>query len=111
MLAAARHYADFNDFVLKQVRRERIAADLFLQPQIHYITDGNGELAINFLGRFERLARDFEIIAGKLGIRAELPVLNSTRHAHYAQCYTSVTRQIAADVYAADIDAFGYRFQ
>jgi hypothetical protein len=79
-------------------------------PQMRWLTDGRGNLLTDFIGRFENIDRDFSDVAARLGLSPELPVLNRSSHRHYREYYDAVTREIAAQFYRRDVEAFAYEF-
>jgi len=80
------------------------------RTQSDFLVDDRGELLVDFVGRFEHLARDFAQVCARLGVSAELGHLNASPHAAYATAYTATARQRVADWFADEIERFGYRF-
>jgi len=82
-----------------------------LAPQLDRLTIA-GKIAVDFVGRFERLHDDFHrlCLALQLEDPPALPHVFKTDHAFYADYYDDRTKALVERLYAADIGAFGYRF-
>lgn len=80
-------------------------------PQVDWISI-DGEIGVDFIARTERLDADARSIAERLAI--ELPPLPREKRMirrHYSAYYTPETRKIVGELYASDIEAFGYEFE
>ena len=84
----------------------------FVYNQLDYLTDDGSNLIVNFVGRYENLELDFQRLTASQGLGpVVLPRLNTSRHQHYSDYYTPLTRDIVAERFARDIAAFGYTFE
>ncbi len=79
-----------------------------LQKDFIYLEDG--ELLVDFVGRYERINDGFETICSRIGVSALLPKLNVSNTKPYQQFYNEETRDIVGRIYSADIDLFEYDF-
>ena len=109
-----REFRDFEAFVLAlrdPATRKRVLRFLHFRPQISWLTLPGGAIPpLDFTGRFERLAEDFDAIVTRLGVDAELPRLNASNAGPYREAYSTQMRNVVAEVYERDIRAFGYSF-
>jgi len=80
--------------------------------QFPFLIDLNGQIKINFLGRFENLHEDFTKICEKIGFeRTRLKKIGASRHSHYSEYYDEETEHIVAEQVKKDIELFGYKFE
>lgn len=98
---------DFPTFVLQgtqNVKRLRT-------PQLRRLRT-KGQQQVDFIGQVENFVHDVNVVREKLGLEtvAELPRRNSSTHGHYRDYYDDRTRDRVAELYAMDIEAFGYTF-
>jgi hypothetical protein len=75
----------------------------------------DGRIAVDLVGRYDRLGEDLQAVLAKVGIAGEarLPRLKShTREdrSSYRSYYTEETRAIVGELYAQEIQAFGFKF-
>ncbi|MCO6449979.1 MAG: sulfotransferase family 2 domain-containing protein [Caldilineales bacterium] len=103
-------FSDFNMFVREWLNETNIKSYYHFFPQSHYVCTYDGSVGVDFAGRFENLAADFQHVCDVLGIRAMLTESNKSERADYRSYYDEETKRIVADVYAQDIELFGYSF-
>jgi len=87
-------------------------ADEHFRSQHTFLTDATGELALDFLGRFERLDRDFQRVCQELGIPGlSLPFVQAVPNRRdYRHYYTPATQRLVGNRFADDVRLFGYDF-
>jgi len=98
----AKSFRSFTEYLYWRVENEP-----FLQKSFFFDPQGNN--LMNFIGRYERLNADFEKITAKIGVSAELPMLNASRDGRsYLDQYTPTTEKMIYDCFKEDFDTFGY---
>ena len=74
----------------------------------------DGDIALDFVGRFENLAEDFARVLAAIGLagRVTLPLTNVSkdRGKDYRDYYDAESRALIADWYSREIAHFGYEF-
>ena len=102
----------FEDFVAAVASIPDSEADGHFRSQHTFLTNRKGELAVDFVGRYERLADDFATVRQRTGLPdIELPRLQAARSvAKYMSYYNPRTQEIVAERFRKDIEMFGYRF-
>ncbi len=75
------------------------------------LSDPDGNLLVDFVAKLERIQDDFDTICERAAIpKAKLPRLNRTRRKAYHRYYTDETRDLVAELWRDDVDAFGYTY-
>lgn len=80
------------------------------RSQARMLAAPTGRAEIDFVGRFENLAADFSEACRRMGVDAELPHLNKTKHRDFRDFYNAQTRDYVAEAWADEISAFEYSF-
>ena len=76
-----------------------------------FVSDDNGHIIMDFIGRYESLETDFEQICARIGLgRIELPHLNKSTNKNYKDYYNERTKRIVEEWSKRDIETFGYEF-
>jgi hypothetical protein len=98
---------DFDRFVLEGT--EKVAK--LGRPQSLTLARADGTL-VSFVGRLENFDRDLNVVREKLGLRPRKtqPRRNKSSHGHYCDYYNDKTRARVAQVFARDIELFGYTY-
>ena len=104
------HIDDFNDFVVNWLTPERLSSHIHFWPQTDFICDRKGRPMIDYLAYFETIADDFITIADKIGCEKQLTHTNASKRVSYREVYSEEAKQKVAELYADDIQNFGYRF-
>ncbi len=94
---------NFDEYVEWRVRAKGLL-------QSDFVTDPDGRLLMDYVGRYERLHEDFDHICQVIGVDAKLPHVNPSKHHDYRTYYTPRTRDMLAEAVRADIEMFGYDF-
>lgn len=84
---------------------------ILFQPQADFVTDENGKLLTDELGRVEQMQESYDRIAARIGIpTAPLERANSSRRGDYRQYYDDELAEGVGELYARDLALFGYEF-
>jgi hypothetical protein len=81
------------------------------QPQHQFICDADGKIMIDHVGRQETMQDSYNVIADRIGVpRQELERKNASSHGPWRDYYDDELKRRVAELYARDIDVFGYSF-
>ena len=90
-----------------------VDADEHFRSQHPYLTNSSGDIAVNFVGRYENLESDFLHVARSIGLPSAIRLLRlqaAPFKVRYADYYTPDTRDVTARRFARDIELFSYQF-
>lgn len=103
-------YADFDAFVKGWLCPENVLKQMHFAPQWLLLCNSAGHIAVDFIGRQERMAEDFACVCQKLGVCVDLAQVNRSLRAEKSareMCSDEALR-IIADVYRRDYALLGY---
>jgi hypothetical protein len=80
------------------------------ERQVEFLHDENRAPLVDFVGRFENLKHDAQVVFERLGIRCRLPHRNRSRHRHYRKYFDDRSREWIHSHYREDVELFGYDF-
>lgn len=105
--------ATFEEFVVNctETIHDADGDKSIVRPQLEYLIGEDGEMLVDFVGRYERLAADFAVVAERIDRRnVALPWKNRSSHSDYRGYYTDELAALVAARARPDLEAFGYRF-
>lgn len=106
-------FRGFRDFVLQCRAQPQFPRNLGSDVDSYHVDD---QLAVDFIGRYERLSEDLESVASRAGFElvGDLPHAKGDLRPdqrHYSAYYDDETRAIVAEAYAREIDLLDYDFE
>ena len=107
---------DFPAFIRWKLDTERpyqYHIDTSIELQTDYLKDLDGDIIVDFIGKYENLVDDYEEACRRIGIKA--PQLPHKRQAKdrtdYRSYYDDGTALLVAEYFKPDIEALGYSFE
>lgn len=104
------HEKEFGEWVRGRARAAE--RDGELRNQIDKLTDLEGKVIVDFVGRLEDVQAGFARVCEQAGVPPiEVPHVNGTGQGRrYATFYEDWSRELVGELYRRDIEAFGYEF-
>lgn len=107
-VAALPNYEAYLEWVFTTPKNPFTKGATRLQKEM--VVDAENRLLVDFVGRFEQLAEDFQQISQRLQLTTTLPQINRTHHEDYRRYYTPKAYDLVAHYCRDDIELFGYSF-
>ena len=112
LLKGIKDFEAFLRWKLDPARPYQYIIDTSIELQSEYLIDLNGNIIVDFIGRYERLEEDFQEACDRIGIKA--PKLPHRRQAKdrtaYQEYYTDEAVELIARHFRRDVEMFGYSF-
>ncbi|MBU8976634.1 MULTISPECIES: sulfotransferase family 2 domain-containing protein [unclassified Lysobacter] len=84
---------------------------ILFQPQHTFVTDEDGTMLADHVGRVEDMQASYDAICERLGLpSATLGQVNSSRRGGYRDYYDQALIDGVAELYRRDLELFGYEF-
>ena len=89
--------------------RARFRERVLIRPQSELLVHANGDLGVDFVGRYERLEQDVALVGRQIGV-SELTLgrVNTSDHDSYDGYYDEKLLALVEPFYAEDFERFGY---
>jgi len=99
----------FDDFV--KAVEEIFPGNEHIYPYWPSVIDAEAKIFVDFIGRFERLKKDWDLLQKKACVKLlDLKHLNKTEHEDYRKYYTNPeTIKRVEDMYLLDLQLFDYK--
>jgi hypothetical protein len=106
-------FDEFLRWKLDPDRPYQFHLDTSMEQQIDYLIDLAGEIIVDYVGRYECLEDDFQVICKRIGVHpSPLPRKRkaSDRADDYRRYYSEQSADLVAEHFRRDIEAFAYAF-
>lgn len=103
-------FSAFVDYLADRLQQQKVFAHY--RPQSDFVFDDNGELMVDFVGRFECLDKDWERLQQRAGL--ELPaleVINRGERGSIEQYFDERLYAAVNEIYGMDFVNFGYEMR
>ena len=119
LLSNSKNFSEFLDLTNIIYETNKFECnDLYLYPksisfnQLDYVSDNDGKILVDFIGKFENLQEDYNQICDKIKIKSfRLEKINQYNHKDYKSYYNDRDIEKVYNLYKRDIEYFDYKFE
>ncbi len=98
-------------FMKERLQRTRFQQRVLVRPQYRQLCTADGEIALDYVGRYEDLQESYNTICERVGLPvSELSKKNTSEHSGYTRYYDDDLRHRVAEFYKEDLRLFSYDF-
>ena len=91
---------------------DRFRQRILVRPQSQQLIDDDGNIVLDFVGRYEELQQSFDTISERIGLPAtDLLRKNASEHATFAKYYDDELIETIGNYYREDLRMFDYEFE
>ena len=99
-------------FMKRALTVPRFRQRVLVTPQVRLLTDSDGAIALDYVGRYEELQNSYDEICDRIGIaRTELGRKNPSEHKAYTEYYDDELAELVGKFYEGDLKTFSYAFE
>ncbi len=99
------------EWMKNALARSQFRQRVLIRPQCSQLEDANGELAMDFVGRYETLQPSLDELFKHLGLPPTvLELRNRSDHRHYRDYFDADLERQVAELYRKDLALFNYSF-
>ena len=105
-------HPDFESFLSSFTEEPSKYLDIpYFKPQSSFLVNDDGEMPLDFLGRFETLDKDLKVVLREIGSRRMFfKHRKKSKRRDYREYYSDESSKAVGEVYIRDIENFGYDF-
>jgi hypothetical protein len=109
IIRVVREYEDINDFCAN-FNKLQLRNNFHFRPQIAYFKSVCPDYQVDFIGKYENLQKDFDMLCDTVGVgRCVLPIANSSGVSNKMLVnYSRESENIIREFYQEDFSYFGY---
>jgi hypothetical protein len=107
-LSGYRSFPEFITALEDPGYRQVVMAKVHFRPQVEFVMNTRGEVAVDFVGRMERLHDDYADVCRRTGVADRLPRVPAAARRRWPAEYDARSAAFAARIYVEDMTTFGY---
>ncbi|MCM2681485.1 sulfotransferase family 2 domain-containing protein [Echinimonas agarilytica] len=104
-------YPTFELFVIQYLTPQMLHSHLLLRPQFAFLCDENLNIMVDYIGKFERLSGDFEVIQKRLKLSQGVPHVNKGKADKSKETISPEVIQRIQTLYQLDFEIFDYAME